>query len=531
MINSKIYLLSLTVAFALTLVGCIGAQPATELPVAISTESQPIVPAMPVGTDEIGEPSTLHPTPIGSSKGAVIYDDGEDIVSINPDTGESKVLVSRKELQFLLGEDRSAESYTYATTRPVPIDFTSDFKKALITICADLDSRLRCAFEQYVYFVESKTAVRLPAPPDTYGIYWKWSPDGSTLAGAAWGYDQALYKLTHFYSVSSDGEVLTPLDPITNEHWQIAWNPGSKAFHPLTFVTNFQSIFVDGSEKEDVQIAGLEWNDKVECLSFSPDGRRAAFIVRRDLQKDHDLVYTSNSNFTEVSQMVEYDIDSSYLCKVDWSPDQHFVHIGYAYDARIEAGIKPNVDAATQDRLVNVDTASLIETRKDARICGWMPDNDLVIEIKDIAGNEGGIKAIDPTNLEPVSLSAGLQSVVKHCPVQWLKEDLVLDIPIGLSVPNACHPGSTFQDGEDDSPELFDFVKASASLNGETLTTTLTLRSVSADLTDYLTPDVNNFVNGFDILVDVDNNALSGGKFGMEYALSVGILPDRKSVV
>lgn len=520
--------LSFILIIAFILSSCVPAQTSAEpYSAPTSIESQTETAPAPTATFIVVEPPELQPTPAASPNGAVIYDDGENIVSINPDTGETKVLVSRREIQLLIAEDRSAESYTYGSARPFPIDLSPDMKKALVTLCTGLDNRFRCVFEQFVYSLENKTAIRLPTPPDTYGVYWTWSPDGSTLAGAGWGYEKSLYKLTLFYSAPADGDVIIPLQPIANEHWQIAWNPGSKAIHPLTFITNFHSLFTDDSGKEEIPITGLEWNDKMECLSFSADGSKAAFVIRRDVQKDHDLVYISRSNFTDVTLLTEYNMDSKYLCKVGWSPDERFVHVKYISDPRVEAGGEPEKKVSRPDRFINIETSTLTETRSDARICGWTPDNKLILELEGIAGNEGGIEVIDPSNSQPVNLPSGLQSTVQHCPIQWLKEELAFNIPIGLSVPNACHPGGSFQDGEDEIPvsEYFDLIEASTSLTGETLTAILTMKSVSSDLTSYLTPDVTNFVNGFDLLVDVDNNALSGDKFGVEYALSVGILP------
>ncbi len=519
--KTKRFILSSIAILAFALSSCaLGSQSPTEIGAPAITET----PA-PAATIIVVEPTALQPTPSGSN-GAVIYDNGKDIVSIDPATGETKLLISRAEIQLLIAKDRSAESYTYGFERPFPITLAPDLTKALVILCAGLDERLRCVFEYYVYFLESKTALRLPIPPDSYGVYWNWSPDGSNLAGTAWGYDKAFYKLTQFYSVRADGDVLIPLGPITNEHWRIVWNPGNKAIHPMTFATNFQSVFVDASPREDIPIASLEWDDKFECLTFSPDGSQAAFVVRRDNPKDHDRVYISRANFTDIAPVTEYDIKSEYLCRIQWSPDQRFLAIGYELDQRAEAGLELDENASHPGKLIKLDTASLIETRKDAAVCGWTPDNNLILELKGVAGNEGGIEVVNPLNSEPVSLPPGL-SAVTHCPILWLKDALAFDVPAGLSVKDACHPGGTFADFQDEVPvpEAFDFVQASAALDGETLTAIMTMKSVPADLSAYLTPDANNFVNGFDILVDVDNNALSGDKFGVEFALSVGILP------
>ncbi len=389
--------------------------------VAEPTEAAPEPPAAPAATIVVIEPPETRSPPEASVNGEVIYDNGENILSVQPDTGEAKILISRKEVQLLIAEDRSADSYTYGKARPFPIELSPDLTAALITLCTGLDDRLRCVFEQFIYSLEDKSAIRLPTPPDSYAVYWKWSPNGSTLAGAAWGYDKAFYKLNLFYSIASDGEALIPLEPITNEHWQMVWNPGSKAIHPLTFVINFGSLYTDNSGKEEIAIAGLEWNDKVECLSFSPDGNKAAFIVRRDNAKNHDWVFTARSNFTEVTQVTEYDIKSEYFCQVQWSPDQRYIHIGYERDSRAETGANVDENALRPGKIVNLETSSLIEPPKDANVCGWTPDNNLILEFGGIAGDEGRIEIINPQNSEPISIPLGVQSTVKHCPILWLK--------------------------------------------------------------------------------------------------------------
>ncbi len=45
---------------------------------------------------------TLTPTAVGGSNGSVIQDDIENIVVVNPSTGEKKILISRAELETLL---------------------------------------------------------------------------------------------------------------------------------------------------------------------------------------------------------------------------------------------------------------------------------------------------------------------------------------------------------------------------------------------------------------------------------------------
>lgn len=361
------------------------------------------------------ETPALSPTPAPASSGSLIYDDGKTIVSINPATGETQALISRAELEAILTKDRSAESYTYGYDRPFPISFSPDYSQALVAICAGLDDRYRCLFEDYAYTLASKTAVKLPLPPDTYGVYWQWSPDGSKLAGAAWSYNRSVYFNTAFFVVNSEGSNLAALGPVVNERWQSAWSPDGAIVYPLSFIANFQSFFTDGTQK-DHPIAGLEGNDRIECLAFSPDASRAILVVRKDSPKDHGWVYSAPADLSEATLVTEYNIDSRYLCKVNWSPDGRFVHLRFEYDMRAETGQETTGTEPRKDKLVNVETNSLIETPKDLLACGWTPDSYLVYETK---VKDGGVQILAPKNNAPVELPAEITSAVLHCPMEW----------------------------------------------------------------------------------------------------------------
>lgn len=363
---------------------------------------------------------TPESIPEPGQRGTVIYDDGKDILSIDLITGDAMVLLSREELQTLLEKDRSAESYTYGAEKPISIALSPDRSQALITICADLDARYRCLFTDYVYTLASKTWIQLPVPPDAYGVYWQWSPDGSTLAGAAWTYDRAIYSTTAFYTVNNDGTNLTPLGPIVNNRWQMTWNPKSRAIHPLSFIANFQFVFTDRSEPEDIALAGLDVNDSIECLTFSPDGSQAVFSVRRSVVKNREGIYLANSSFSNITQLTEYDINSRYFCDVIWSPDGRFVHVRYEYDTRAETGEDNSGPDPRRDKLINVEIGTTVETPRDLLICGWTPDNNLIYETRT---KDGGIQVLSPGTNVLVEISDGVQAVLRHCPIQWLSEE------------------------------------------------------------------------------------------------------------
>lgn len=474
------------------------------------------------------ETGVATPTLVGNSKGVLIYDDTRDILSVNLDTGEKKLLISRSELELLLGEDKSAESYTYGYKKPISIELSPDLTKAYLSICSALDSRFRCLFEYYIYTLQDKSAVKLTPPGGTYGVYWKWSPDGTKLAGAAWNYIEAAYELTRFYTINSDGTELSPLAPVTNGHDQLVWHPASRIVIPMTYITNLQSWYIDGSNQLNIPIKGLEMNDKVECLAFSPDGGKIAFVLRSEVTKNHDWLYTARSDFSEITLLHEFDIDSRYTCEVTWQPDQKYVHFGYDYSVRAETG-QANESAAfpSLDVLISLKDKSLVALPENSKVCGWAPNNDLAFARVDFAGEEVGMELLGLPETEPFDLPEDIKSMIRHCPVQWLEEDIAFEVPIGLAAPNACVPGSAAEDVVDEEPipALYDLLNASSTLSGEKLTVVMTFAEVGSDLTLYITPGIKNFYNGWEILVDIDNNTLTGDKLGFEYRLSVAVLP------
>lgn len=487
---------------------------------------------LPTSTPEpISQPEATptSTTLVQTSNEAVIYDDGKNISMLDPVTGENTLLISREELSRLLPQDRSNESYTFGYAKPIPVELSPDLRKALITICSSLDARLRCVFEYFVYMLESKSVTRLPSPPETYGIYWQWSPDSSALAGAGWTYDAATFLITRFYSVQIDGTSLQTLDAVNNGRWQIAWHPGGRAVLPMTFITNFETIFADGSGEEQIPIPDLAWNDAIECLSFSPDTQKVAFVIRRELPKDRDWVYIARSDFTTPVALTEYAIDARYTCSMAWSPNQNFVSVKYLHEPGAETGLERSAGLIPLGKIVRIDTGNLIELPKDVRVCAWSPDGNLIYEKAGFAGEPGGIDAFNPANSSTVGLPAALQTTVKTCPTQWLAEKPVLEIPTGIPLDNACRPDETYPDEVNpvvvDAPPFFDILEVTSTLKGETLEAVFTLDQVSDEAAAYTTPEITQILNGWEVLVDVDNNTLTGDPRGIEYRFSVVARP------
>lgn len=517
----KIFFLFLVMSNVL-LASCVAGKQATVEPTIVAVT--PSASSLPIEQAT----STLQPQPTAMEEknGTIIYDDTKNVLSYDPDTGESEVLIARNELEILLAEDKSAESYTFGYDRPIKIVLSPDLQKAYISICATLDTRFRCVFDDYIYTLKDKTAVKLPVPPDTYNVYWQWSPDSSKLAGAAWTYVEAFYEVRRFYSVNSDGTGLTTLSAITNEHKQIAWHPGNNVILPMTFVTNFRSIFIDGSQELDITLEGLEWNDKVECLSFSPDTNKVALIVRREQPKGHDWLYLARSDFSEIVPVTEFDMDSLYTCKITWAQNQNFVSLNYEYGYGAETELADrNNKYPSIDKVIDLQTSSQVEVPANTQVCGWSPNSDLIVKNMNIQGEGIDILNLSTNDSTVVSGIKELQS----CPIQWTSEKLTFDIPVGISIPNACKPGSTTIDEGDTKPvpALFDIINVYSSLDGEELTATMTINMVNKDPVSYVTSGISDFLNGFDVYVDVDNNLLTGDRLGMDHLLSMVIRPNQ----
>lgn len=470
-------------------------------------------PIEPIGTEPV----------VDNSNGWVIYDDTDNIISVNLDTGETKVLISRKEVEAILIEDKSALSYTYGNDKPIKIILSPDFTKALISICASLDNNFRCVFEDYIYTIRSKSAIRLQPAPRSYGVYWQWSPDSSKLAGAAWTYSGTEYQLERFYSISSSNIDLKTLALITNNHWQIAWHPGNTAILPLTFVQDFRSILSDGSGEPSIAMPGLAQRDKIMCISFSPDYSKVAFVLRHELPGNQDSLYIARSDFQEISLINGFNIDPRYSCQASWSVDQNFIHIDYQYIQRQETGVEDlSIPVLGIDKVINIATKQEVTTPAGAQICGFKPEHLIYID------ETSRLNFFNLTNSEVIKLEENVSDVIHGCPIEWFEEEPQPEVSTGIATENACYPNNVYLDDDantEDIPDVFDLIEASSSLDGETLQVVLKSTTFTEYLVEYLTPNVTNFLNGWDVFIDVDNNILTGDSIGVEYRFSVAIRP------
>lgn len=508
---------------------CAPATPAPEAnPPVAATESKTDTPA-PLDSPSPAETAILETALSETSSQAVIYDNGEDILSIDPAGGEAVVLVSRAELKSLLPPDRSAESYTFGYSRPFEIDLAPDLTSALVNVCAALDERFRCVFDSFVYGTQNKLLIKLPLPTGLHGVYWQWSPDGSMLAGAGWTYNSASYTLTRFYAVQKNGFGLQSPDAVNHGHGRIAWHPGGRVILPLTFASSFASLFVDGSPRREISILELKPSDEIKCLSFSPDNMRVALVVRSESPANRHRVYIARSDFVAPALLTEYNVDPRYLCEATWSPDQRFLSVGYVYEPGTESGQERIKELAPLGKIIETNSGALVELLANSKVCLWSPDGLLLYKKAGLEGEGARIEAIRIPGGEAAALPQSWARSMTDCPLRWFEKAPELEIPQGLPKENACRPGETYKDDVNPAvmeiSPLFDVIEASSTLQGETLEVLLTMDVMTDDLTAYLTPGVTQYLNGWDVLIDIDNNLLTGDRSGVEYRFSVVVRP------
>jgi hypothetical protein len=493
-------------------------------PTVTASPTPPPLPTMAVPV-QLEEPVVEASLPNGS----VIYDDTRSILVYDLQSGKKTILLSRPDLQTRLPEDRSAESYTIGRSVLLRVFFSPDFTKARISICANLDDNFRCGFREFIYDIASQSLVELPLPQGMYGVHWQWSPDGSKLAGAGWTYSGAEYVTPRFFAVNNDGSNLKELQPIKDGNWRSAWHPGGQALLPMTVISRFNTILVDGSGSYNVNIEELNRSDNMQCLSFSADYQQAAFILRNIEAQNQDKAYIARSDFEFPVNVLGYEMDARYNCALNWSPDRKFLHLHYypawqdAYDLTQDAPSLPNLDF-----VYDVEkTGALLNLPASTTICGWTPDNKLIYNQIDTQRSINRIGLFNPTDSSTLSLPNALQSTLRGCPLAWV-DNLQIDLPEEAQARNACRPGNTIQDIEELSITIpyFNILEVSTTLQGETLSAIITTAASNTDLSTYLTPDIENFTNGWDVLIDIDNNLLTGDPAGVEYRLVASIVPE-----
>lgn len=484
---------------------------------------------IPLPTNTLESIQLDEPQPAALPNGMVIYDDTRNFLVFDLQTESRKILLSRQELESQLPPDRSAESSNFEAVVPLRVYFSPDFTKAHISICANLDEDFRCGFRDFIYDLAQRSLIELRMPSDMYGVHWQWSPDGSQLAGAGWTYRGSTHLTPRYYSINSDGSNLRQLSVIKTKDWRMEWHPGGQAIIPMITQSRFNTILADASGTSKINIEELNQNDKMECLEYSPDYQSAAFITRNADRENIDRAFISRSDFEFPSMVFELNMDARYHCELTWSPDQKYLHIQYSPDWKDSFDLEQEQPPLPPlDFVYDIETTgALLNLPASASACGWTPDNKLIYVQKNQKNNSSIVGLFDPITSNTIALPENLQKSLRGCPVAWLSV-IDLELPEQAQASNVCHPGGTFQDIEEISLTIpyYNILEVSTSLKGETLSASIKTAGASSELTNYLTPGINNFTNGWDVLVDIDNNILTGDQAGIEYRLVASIRPE-----
>ncbi|MBN8656491.1 MAG: hypothetical protein J0M11_12190 [Anaerolineae bacterium] len=522
----QIYLAAIIV-FVLT--ACVSQQEMTA-PEIVASPTSTLAPS-PTSTPTVS--LSPQPTKVGGSSGLIISDReggmGRYIGVSNVESGEEKILISEEELRDLLPEDRFTDSVHFSEDYEPTLEMylSPDLRKIYTFVCVKLDARLRCLYEYYIYDIQKKTLVQLQVPADLIGVEWEWSPDSVRLVGAGWMYDTMNIlgrRYTMFYVINNDGTNIKPLIPVSSFFGtNFAWNWDGNSFYPLTYYTNFQAVDLENAGVENIAINGLKTDDIIECLAFSPANEKVVFAVIRETQEGYYWLYSANSDFSNATLVSEFGTQLRFGCELTWSPNGEFIRLNLPYQAsEYESLYEP------LDMVFDVQSWTSVEIPKDPRtyhewkksgdfenpyifICGWAPDGGLVY-------SKETVNILNLSN----SAEVVLEELV-GCPKLWLQEELPYELAEGYSILDACHPGDGIVDEPDATPFLsyFDIQEINSSLEGEILTVEIKLKAISDDLSVYMNTD-SDFLNGWDVEIDLDNNVLSGAYFsGMEYVFSV----------
>ena len=342
-------------------------------------ESSPVITASPVPTDTaIPEPT---PTPVGGATGKFLYtssvrekarmEDGlfldytgyqlnrKDLV-----TGESEVLINKD----MMSEELGLNLYR---TRFSP---SPDGSLIMVTASTKVTFNSFDEFENYIVSADLSTMVPILDAGATY-VNWIWSPDGTMLLG-----DTLINNTKVIYLVNSDGSGMRKLVE-SPAIWNPVWSADSTQVYwllsGLPVVTDITS-----AESEPVASGNLEGS--LVALSFSPDGKRLAYINKAG------KLYIAMSDFSDPQEMRGTFISDSCQGKfhpsiVEWSSDGEYLVISWNLCLTLNKMLFPK----NQTSVVSVASGGSLDSvhGDKGELCGWAPDGSFVYRSETDEGN------------------------------------------------------------------------------------------------------------------------------------------------
>jgi hypothetical protein len=359
------------------------------------------------------------PTPLGGAGGGLIIYKYEEIlysssvpgwypftseISMIDTNGQEKTLFYLPDLEDKIPEDWRG--------RP-DLSLSPDGTMLLIRVAVS-----RTHSDYYLADTDSGSITLLEQIPYVSNIHWEWSLDSSKLAGIAinWqGYS------TGSFVINSDGTGLKQIAQTDNGE-SLVWSTDSTQIYSLSSVEKFWAIDADGSNKRKIEIEGIEPSTYIECMQFSQDSKKVAFMVTPSFVDGFHQIYVANSDFTDLTLVTEFNSELVGCSNFDWSPDQKYLLV--MFNNRCVPGTC-SVDYGAY--VFGMDTGEAVNLPAEVLFCGWSPDSHLVfLQGRPITIDDGlyldyknSLRLMDlsKSNPEPV------ETIFSACPIAWLSAE------------------------------------------------------------------------------------------------------------
>jgi len=329
-------------------------------------------------TDEPVPTPVETPTPVESDgtvqrvDGEVLSFTGADLVAVNPETGEERVLV--EDLEVVYSARWSADGRWVAYETPA-----EDGNWDLWVAGESQEPRL----------------VATGGKPDIFtslGLYWIWSPTGANLATIA---DSTLQTIDLATGETTDlGKIVADLlDPNINPRW--AWSPDGTRLAFGTLGGAIDTVDVRSGERSLLVRLPGEGVDLIEQISWSPDGARIAVRTYQESSETGRL-YLMDADASNVRVLAD-DYDPLGIA---WSSDG--TRLAFADGSRPEWQIRIRVapmDGAAPTEIGSLSFAGCTYNYK----CGltWSPDGSEIAFHK-LAGEDTAFDADGAGDAEPI---------------------------------------------------------------------------------------------------------------------------------
>ena len=267
------------------------------------------------------------------------------------------------------------------TATPVP---TATSPTARIAFASDREGD----WEIYVMNADGSGQTRLTDNPGP-DLYPNWSPDGRRIAFRSYRDGKV-----DIYVMNADGSDQTRLTD--NEGWYVSnpsWSPDGRL---ITFTSNRDDPDPnDDNRTLDIYVMNADGSGQTRLTdneardtqpSWSPDGRRIAFLSNRDGNWD---IYVMNADGSDQTRLTDNDNEAGYVSIPSWSPNGRLITFTSNLDDpdpnddnRILDIYVMNADGSGQTRLTDNEAGNYSPSwSQDGRLIAFTSNRDGNVEI------------------------------------------------------------------------------------------------------------------------------------------------------